>query len=432
MKSLTLILCFCLAGALGPLRAAGEAGDAPEGKLYLVRNHGKCGFIDHTGRVVIPLKYDAAGSFSEGLAPVRVGKLWGAIDRTGRMVITPQPHRIMGFLDGMSMIWGDPARTGMLCGFMDSQGKLVVPPRYKGIHRFEQDMAMVQGEGGWGFIDRRGTEIIPLKYQQYSFFFYTFSEGFCLMKNPEGHPVFVHRSGDVLALTDVEFAEPFKQGLAAASSNGYWGFLDTKGNWVIPPRYQKVRSFSEGRAWVRDDPGWGAVDPKGKNIIPPSFQDCHSFCEGLAWVRDEKGWGCVGLSGELRILCRFDEVKDFCSGRAWVKQGGRWGVIDRQGKWLVSPRFHSHANFEDGFALVNIGGTVPPSSCYAVSIEEGIGGRWGLIDTEGRWVIPARYSTVEFFDGDVGLFKEKGRWKYIDRRGKTLWAGDRGDNSPRS
>src|SRR5262252_7701054 len=47
-------------------------------------------FIDETGNTVIPCVFDMAGNFSEGLAPVRVGRLWGYIDRSGKMVIQPQ------------------------------------------------------------------------------------------------------------------------------------------------------------------------------------------------------------------------------------------------------------------------------------------------------------------------------------------------------
>jgi hypothetical protein len=51
--------------------------------LIVVPQKGKYGFIDNTGRVVIPFRYSAADKFSEGLANVRVGEKWGYIDETG-------------------------------------------------------------------------------------------------------------------------------------------------------------------------------------------------------------------------------------------------------------------------------------------------------------------------------------------------------------
>ena len=37
----------------------------------------------------VELRFDDAGSFADGLAPIRVGELWGYVDRGGRMVVAP-------------------------------------------------------------------------------------------------------------------------------------------------------------------------------------------------------------------------------------------------------------------------------------------------------------------------------------------------------
>jgi hypothetical protein len=38
---------------------------------------------DKTGRIISPLQFDFGRDFSEGLAPVRIGKLWAFIDLSG-------------------------------------------------------------------------------------------------------------------------------------------------------------------------------------------------------------------------------------------------------------------------------------------------------------------------------------------------------------
>jgi len=45
-------------------------GSAP---LFRIERHGKWGFIDRTGKVVIPAQFDGASDFFDGLAPVRIG-----------------------------------------------------------------------------------------------------------------------------------------------------------------------------------------------------------------------------------------------------------------------------------------------------------------------------------------------------------------------
>ena len=50
----------------------------------------KWGFINRTGKVLIPFQFDKADNFYEGLAAVRQNRLWGFIDLKGNWVIKPK------------------------------------------------------------------------------------------------------------------------------------------------------------------------------------------------------------------------------------------------------------------------------------------------------------------------------------------------------
>ena len=52
-----------------------------------MKKDGKYGYIDTTGKVVIPCQYDDAWSFSEGLARVWKGEKTGFVDKNGKEVI---------------------------------------------------------------------------------------------------------------------------------------------------------------------------------------------------------------------------------------------------------------------------------------------------------------------------------------------------------
>ena len=62
-------------------------GDFSEGLARVERLNGKYGFIDKTDKVVIPIKYDYAWSFSKGLAKVELNGKYGFIDKSGKVVI---------------------------------------------------------------------------------------------------------------------------------------------------------------------------------------------------------------------------------------------------------------------------------------------------------------------------------------------------------
>ena len=70
------------------------------GDLWPVVKDKKCGYIDKTGRLIIPFKFDSAGKFSEGLAAVRIKEKTGYIDATGKFVIPPPSLSGFPFSDG--------------------------------------------------------------------------------------------------------------------------------------------------------------------------------------------------------------------------------------------------------------------------------------------------------------------------------------------
>ena len=75
--------------ALGP-----GSSDSETVPLFSVREDGKFGYIDKTGKLVIPPMYDEAYDFNEGLAKVEIGGKAGFIDTTGKVVIPPQYDRV--------------------------------------------------------------------------------------------------------------------------------------------------------------------------------------------------------------------------------------------------------------------------------------------------------------------------------------------------
>jgi len=72
--------------------------------LAKVRKDHKWGFVDTTGNLVVPMKYNEVENFSDGLARVRSGQKWGLVDVTGREVIKPTFEWIYDFENGIAKV----------------------------------------------------------------------------------------------------------------------------------------------------------------------------------------------------------------------------------------------------------------------------------------------------------------------------------------
>jgi hypothetical protein len=72
--------------------------------LARVRKNKKWGYIDTTGAVVIPLKYNEVENFSDGMARVRVGQKWGLMSSTGKEIIKPTFQEIGPFINDKAQV----------------------------------------------------------------------------------------------------------------------------------------------------------------------------------------------------------------------------------------------------------------------------------------------------------------------------------------
>ena len=127
---------------------------------------------------IIELAFDAdyIADFHECLAAIKRNGKWGFIDKTGKLVIPCVYDAVDEFHDGLARVNKD----GKL-GFIDKTGKEVIPFEYDYVCDFHEGLAGARKNGKYGFIDKTGKEVIPFEYNSVS----AFHDGFVLGINDE-------------------------------------------------------------------------------------------------------------------------------------------------------------------------------------------------------------------------------------------------------
>ena len=364
---------FCL-GAAGALAAVG-LGAAPrsawaEGdRLFPVEIKNRYGYIDASGRLVVPAKFEAAGPFREGLAYVTLDKQEkqraGFIDTRGRWAIKP-------VLDPCPEMFGSYE-------FREGLSPVAFGAKWNG---------MRWCDGKEGYIDREGVWRIPPNFAHAGLFF----EGVAWVRKP---------------------------------GNDKSELIDTSGRTVIPPRFKEMSAFSEGLCFARacEETGritsdWGYIDKKGNWSIAPQFESVDGFCEGLAAVRHKGRWGYIDHKGSFVIAAGYDKASSFAEGLAWVRKGEGYAFINKQGQVVFNlARGLVAQNFSEGLAVAFREG---PDSLPV----------YGFIDKEGKVVIPLQYEQAYQFEGGLARVTLKGEPEgigaYIDRTGHVVWKEDIG------
>ncbi len=126
----------------------------------------KYGFRDEHFIVKIKPIYNKAGGFGEaGLANVTVGDLVGYIDTTGKLVIPAIYTDVQGFYEGLSAV-----SLADKWGYVNTAGKVVVPVKYDQVTIFKDGIATVKLNKKWGAINKEGAEVVPLHFDYVGFF----------------------------------------------------------------------------------------------------------------------------------------------------------------------------------------------------------------------------------------------------------------------
>lgn len=248
---------------------------------------GKVGYFDRQGKVAVEPKYDDAKKFSEGLAAVNVGAKsagrprpdvmrggkWGFIDKTGRLVIPMRFSNVdvKGFSDGLALVYVEDKPA-----YIDKTGKVAITPEYKSDDPKRHVSDAGSFSEGLARIDTSGEHA----------------------GSSAGYVGFIDKTGKFAIEPRLDGAGDFSEGLAAVLVGNKWGYMDRAGRIVIRPQSDEAQRFSEGLAAVRTGEHWSYIDRQGKVVITGRFNDAEAFTGGLARVHEGGKW-VITLDGPV-------------------------------------------------------------------------------------------------------------------------------------
>ncbi len=372
----------------------------------------KRGFIDKTGKIVVPTQYDEAEPFFEGLSLVKKGEQVGFIDTTGKLVIPlgKEPQRFIYSKDRF-FVFRKQGKYGVVHRRLR---KMTIPPIYDSIiTRYDIPWVKVMKDHQYGLVaGSTGEVMLPLKYND----------------------LFVRKH-----FTNIH---PIK-----GSFKTYGIFSNYRRKMVVPEHYRVRNSLSDPAILfvVRDDENGyqGVVDSLGNLIAPCKYRNIWKRGKALfLMMAKREGFGFLNKQGQELTSAVFQDIKPFSAGFAAVKQNNQWGFIDSTGKMVVAPQYAETFERINAIGVVqtkqskNIIIDLAQKGRQVLSFEKGftllsehlIGfqkeGHWGIMDTSGKVLINPQLDQVEpledkFHTGWV-LYQKQGKWGFINPAGKMI------------
>lgn len=390
-------------------------------------------------------KYDEVGLFENGLAYVMRDGEYGYVDKSGKEVI-PCTYKAIGSFNPQGLVWVN-----------------------KGGHVSEQSSGIV--DGSFGVYNVRGELILPVKYKQLGYFdnrrssdgnpyckfrsvvglnygnsrYNSELENRTLMKN-KGLAWVAKGGGSFDVHEAVPFiAEPFSQ-IDCSVANSF-AFCDNTENAAPTELNGKLIYVNES---TRGKNKWGIVDAKGNILLPEGkFDFCYNPSEGyVPVVKIDNGIYTINyynsnsknllfqefkrtiaiapvVEGKTMILdasgCQFVDMKGTKVGEVYdavvpsddediytVYKEAKFGVIDKGGNTVIPMEYKLISTAHEGM-MSYVAEDSNGKPCY------------GYMSVNGETVVPPQYSAVYHFENGRAKVRKGDKYGCIDGNGKMVF-----------
>ena len=227
-------------------------------------------------------------------------------------------------------------------------------------------------------------------------------------------------SGEIVIDGRYDRAWNFSEGLAAVCQDNKIGFINTAGQEVIPCQYptsdHAINSlgyaFHDGYATITNSKNECGLINKQGHLVVDTIYDCiwsPSDC-GVRIFQDDSKYGVMDAKGNIIVSLQYDVI--WCEGeRIFATKNGIMAQIDTTGK-VLQP-FCSSFDFEPMY-LATDQYEEHPTGYFRYHV----GARQGVIDSNGKMVIPAIYHQVNQLDNN--LFEVEFDYDYYDGHGAWM------------
>lgn len=323
----------------------------------------KFGYIDKSGRLRVPLRYDKASDFHNGFAIIqneyklrmRFGKvekfLSGYIDSTGREITKIEYAEATPFEYGIARVKGiatyDKKTKAMRgvdkYGFIGTDGKYLADLKYDGVGDYADGIFVCRSGNSLLYVDAKGQEMTPpvLRWAR------VFQEGVGVIRLSAAEAASNRKGQPIVENT----RKPVPKGKAK------YGLIGMDGIALTDFVYSQVGAVQEGRIAVMKDGKGGWLDYAGNEVIPLIYDTVSDFYDGLAVVEKDGKWGYVDTLGNTVVPCRYAQASPrFIGGVACVQQSGLFGGISREGKTVIPFLLASEDDFAEILETVYLPG----------------------------------------------------------------------------
>lgn len=254
-----------------------------QGSMYVVARNNQWNLYSASTGYVLSQEYDYISPCNQDGVVVVTGEDSRILDRKGMVLGVFQEKVTQAGLLSQGLI---PAQCGGVYSYYNDLGEKQFGD-YQMAGSFQDGRAAVQTQDGWMLVDTQGQSQSGLYEEIVLDALGQYMAGQVYIAKENGTYGVYNKNMKLEYTLDCEDVDICTQdGIYAVQQGGKWGYMNAKGELVIPPQFEQARSFSNGLGAVCQNGAWGFVDRTGQVVIDHQFMDVGYMEEtGLCPVR---------------------------------------------------------------------------------------------------------------------------------------------------
>jgi len=286
------------------------------GSIGLAIKDKKYGFINLNGDIIIPLEYDDAFPFYDGYASVKKDDKWIYINESGENVL-PENY-VVGYqpiIDHQAMVYNDKIRSSkkinpLLSTMVEYMNKVSKPNYYQSLYNlktkslmefsdYDEISGFYQGKymvviknGKYALVNKKNQLIIPAEYDEIR----EINNGLVIAKKEKWG--IVNLKNKIIVPFEYDDLSGFYEGIAHADVAKKSFYINKENQRLINLEldFNWFGNFKQGVALVKKNDKFGYIDKKGNILIPFIYDDALPFIKDIALVYLKKGNQCFFIN----------------------------------------------------------------------------------------------------------------------------------------
>ncbi len=208
--------------------------------------------------------------------------------------------------------------------------------------------------------------------------------------------------------SDALFSDNEKPIVFRHAKTGLYGFKNERGRLRVPCQYLDAKPYDGGYAPVQRETGWGLLDRNGQEIVPCIYDKTGMLTADLALVCKKGLYGIIRAeTGEIGLPCQFNSISFFSDDFLAAERDQQFTLIDH------ALRLNTDEYFDYIFPI----GSQGLDGLFIKVVRDG---KYGLLDAEGRLVLPCLYDQIGPFLNGMSRVKEGETYGMMDRQGRLV------------